>query len=443
MEHNALAKKFNTAKLIGYTVPTIIMMVFMSMYTIVDGIFVSNFVSEQALAAVNIAFPMVLVAMAIGLMLAIGANAIIAKRMGEGKNEQARSFFTLIYIVGGVLGIAITLVVMPLVGVLMPLLGASEAIAPLSSDYLLCLLPFVTLLFFQVYTQNFFITAGKPMLGFISCVLGGIANIVLDYVLIVMADMGITGAAVATGIGYSIPGVFGLIYFAVKRKGTLYFVKPVFEGAALIKSLSNGMSELVTSLSSAITMMIFNIIMMNIAGENGVAAITVIMYIQMLQMAIYTGYSFGVSPIISYKYGEQNHAQLKQINKTSFLFLIVVSVVTVLVSLIFAPQAVGVFIAQDSPTFALAVGGFRIYAVAYLFMGINVYGSAMFTALSNGKVSAFLSFVRTLVFIVIALLTLPMLFGVNGVWVAVPIAEALAILLFIKAYRDNRPIYNY
>ncbi len=443
MENNVLSKKFSSGGLIKYVVPTIIMMVFMSLYGIVDGIFVANFVNEHALSATNIIMPVFGLIAAIGMMFATGSNALIAKLMGEGKSRQANEFFSLTYLVGLVFGLLSTVFILAFADTFLTLLGTSDILYPYAKSYLLNITPFITMAFMQVFTQCFFVTAGKPMLGFASCFLGGIANIVFDYLFIVTLDMGISGAAIATGIGFTIPGLFGIIYFAISRNCDLHFVKPRWNLKRLGQSLYNGMSEFVTTISSAITTLLFNIILMQWAGEGGVAAITVIMYIQTIQTAVYMGYTLGVSPIISYKYGEQSHSQLKLITKISFKFITVASVVTIAASLIFAEAAVGIFIASDSPTFALAVGGLRIYSLAYIFMGFNIFASGMFTALSNGKISAILSVTRSLVFIVIALLTLPLIFGINGIWVAIPIAETLAIFMSIRYYKKNKPIYNY
>ncbi len=380
---------------------------------------------------------------AIALMLAMGGNAIIGKLMGEKKDREAKEFFTLIYIVGVLLGLVLSTVVTIFSQPILNFLGASGEMYPYAQDYLRIFTLFIPFSFMQIFTQNFFITAGKPTYGFITCLFGGIANIVLDYVFIVVADMGISGAALATGIGYSIPGIFGLLYFSIKRKSALHFVRPKWQPKRLLKAMSNGMSELVSCVSVSITTLLFNKILLDMAGESGIAAISVILYIQMLQSAINQGLAYGISPIISYKYGEQNHEQLQKITKIALRFLLIASFCIIAFSMLFAESAVGVFISQDSATYQMAVDGMRVYSIAYFFMGYNIFLSAFFTALSNGKISAILASGRSLVFIVISLLTLPLIFGISGVWLAVPIAEGAAILMGIYYFKKYRPIYNY
>ncbi|OOB80531.1 MAG: hypothetical protein BEN19_04440 [Epulopiscium sp. Nuni2H_MBin003] len=376
-------------------------------------------------------------------MLATGANAQIGKLLGEGKDTEARQLLSLTYVVGIIFGIAVTIFLYIFADPLLKMIGANAVLYPYAKDYLLALTPFMGCAMLQIYTQCFFVTAGKPMIGFIACATGNVTNIILDYVLIAQLDMGVTGAALATAIAFSISGLSGLIYFLVCRKGSLYICKPKWNLKIFLKCLHNGMSEFVTLLSASVTTLLFNVILMGIAGENGVAAISVIMYVQMIQSAIYMGYATGISPIISYKFGEQSYSQLKLVNKISFKTIGVLSIITIALSMIFAEAAVGVFISPESETFVMTVKGFRIYSLAYITMGFNIFICAMFTALSNGKVSAIISCLRTLVFIVIALVTLPFILGINGVWVAVPLAEALGVIVAISYFKRYKNIYNY
>ena len=303
MQSTKLAQKFNLPRLLLFVFPTIVMMVFMSLYTSVDGAFVSRLIGEDALAAVNVVYPVMSVVLALSLMFTSGANAIIARMLGEGQPEKARRFFSLVYIVGTLMGIAATAITLLLMDSLLSLLGATETLYSYAREYLTVLCLFAPMLFLQVGTQNFFVTEGKPGVGLLVSALGGIANIILDYVFIAVFHMGIAGAALATGIGYMIPGLYGVCYFFASRKGTLWFVKPEFEGGKLLHTCTNGSSELVNNLSVAITTMLFNLTMLRYAGEGGVAAITVILYVQFIQAAIYFGYSQGIAPVISYKYG--------------------------------------------------------------------------------------------------------------------------------------------
>ncbi|NCC67867.1 MAG: MATE family efflux transporter [Clostridia bacterium] len=295
----------------------------------------------------------------------------------------------------------------------------------------------------QIFTQTFFVTEGKPALGMGLIILGGLTNVVLDYVFIGLCSMGVAGAAIATGIGNCIPGLFGVVFFIFNRKGSLYFVKPSWNGKKLLFSLFNGSSEFVNNIAASITTVMFNYAMLKYLGESGIAAISAILYLQFIQASVFFGFSGGVAPIISYKYGEENHAQLKHIVGISLRFIFCCSVFIFALSLILSGQAVSIFIRPESDTFKLARHGFLLFNISYLFMGLNIFSSSMFTALSNGKVSALLSILRTLVFIVGALLTLPLILGVSGVWLAVPVAEALALVVAAVCFYKLRPRYHY
>ncbi len=440
-----LAKNFNMKELLKYTLPSMLMMVFMSTYSIIDGVFVSAFVGESALAAVNLVMPLIGIVMAVGLMFATGGNAVIAKFLGQGKKREAQEFLTVIYIIGGILGGVLTALVLIFPDEILNLLNVSENLYALTKDYMLSFTGFLVPLFFMVFIQSFMVTAGHPMFGLILSLAGGITNIILDYVLISpdMLDMGIAGAGLATGIGYAFPGVIGFFYFIFARKCSLHFVKPKLKIKTLGQSMFNGSSELVGSLATSITTLMFNFILMSMVGDAGVAAISVILYIQMFQNAIYTGYTLGVSSIIAFKYGEQNHSGLHKVIMQSFKVVSVASVLVIILTLAFSDEAVGIFISRDSATFEMAKNGLLLFLPAYLFMGFNIFFSAMFTSLSNGKVSAIISVLRSLVFIVIALLILPQIFELDGVWLAVPAAEFLAIIVSFYFYKKNKSRYQY
>lgn len=440
---NALSKKFTFWSLLKFALPTIVMMEFMSLYTMVDGVFVSRMVGTSALSAVNIVYPAISFVIAVGIMLATGGSAVIAANMGEGKNQEAKENFTLIVVTGIAAGLLITALGLVFLDPLLRALGANASIYHYCYDYAFVLILFVPLSILQMLFQFFFVTAGKPSYGLFVTILGGLANIVLDYLLIGPADMGIAGAALATGIGYSIPALYGLYYFTVKRKGTLYFVKPKFRIKVLLHSCTNGSSEMVTNLSTAVVTLLFNILMMKYLGEDGVAAITIVLYAQYLLTAIFLGYSSGIAPIISYNYGNQNNPQLQKIFTISMKFLISSSVVIFIIALVFARLIVLVFAPVGSSVYQIAIHGFYLFSSGYLFMGINIFASSLFTALSDGKVSAILSFLRTFVFIAIGMLLLPRFLSVNGIWLAVPIAEVLSILVSAFYIYRQRNVYHY
>ena len=440
---NILSNQFNGKSLLKYALPSILMMVFMSTYVIVDGIFVAHLVGEDALSAINIVFPMFNLVLAIGLMFSTGGTAIMGRLMGEGREAEARSFLSLIYLVVTLLGLAITATFLLFPHQIVRLIGASDALYSHSIDYLTAMGIFTLSMLFQVLSQAFFVLAGRPTLGFSVCLAGGLTNMVLDYVFIGLLNLGIAGAGYATGLGNCVPALCSLGYFLFHRKGSLYFQRPVFRKKLLGRSMFNGLSELVTQLSMAITTILFNIILLDLAGESGVASICVILYLQTMQAAIYFGYSIGVAPIISYKFGAQDHHQLKKIVGISFRFLAVVSLLVIAFSLFLDDLAVSIFISPDSSTFSMAKEGLRLFSITYLFMGVNVFMSSLFTSLSNGAVSATLSLTRTLIFLIGSLLLLPSLLGLTGVWLAVPLAELLAFILAIFFFKKFRKTYHY
>ncbi len=444
---NQLSKKFNMIELLQYTIPSMIMMVFMfmSMYTIIDGVFVSALVGESALATVNLIMPLLGVVIAVGLMFATGGNAVIAKLLGEGKEKEAKEFLTVVYIIGAILGLILTVVVFVYPDELLNFLSVSDDLYYMAKDYLLSLGGFIIPVFFMVYAQSFMVTAGHPMLGLLLILAGGITNIILDYIFISpkILNMGIIGAGLATGIGNALPGIIGFLYFLFNRKCNLHFVRPIFKVKVICQSMFNGASELVGSLATSITTLMFNFILMRMVGEAGVVAISVILYIQMFQNAIYTGYTLGVSPIIAFKYGEKNHDELKRVIAQSCKIIAVASVIVILLTLCFSKEAVGIFISKESDTYEMARRGLLLFLPAYLFMGFNIFFSAMFTSLSNGKVSVIISILRSLVFIIISLITLPFFFNLNGVWLAVPIAEFLGMIVSYYFYKKYRYYYHY
>ncbi len=445
INNNPLAKDFSMAALLKYTLPSIFTMIFLSTYTVIDGVFVSNFVGENALAAINIVFPLLGILLAVSLMFATGGNAIIARFMGEGKNKEAREFLSVLYIIGTALGLLATLIVFIFPDAILKGLNVSENLYEPSKVYMLSMAGFAAPVVLQVFAQSFMVTAGKPAFGFFISVAGGITNIILDYILISpnLGNLGIAGAGIATGIGNSIPGIIALIYFMVKRKGTLYFSKPRLKMKILLQSMFNGSSELVSSLSGSVTTIMFNVILLNLVGDGGVAAISVILYLQMFQNGIYMGYSIGVAPIIAYKYGGGNKAALHKVMGQSLKITIIASVLVVIATLLLSNQAVGMFISQESETFEMAKTGLLMFLPAYIFMGFNIFFSAMFTSLSNGKISASISLLRTFVFLVSSLIILPQIFGLNGVWIAVPVAEFLAFIIALIFYRKYKKVYGY
>lgn len=429
----SLNQHFTPWALLKFAFPSIIMMIFMSLYTIVDGIFISRFLGSNALSSLNIVFPVINVVIAIATMLGTGGNAIISKYLGEGRDRDARECLTQFTVIG----LAISLLLLVLTQIfLTPLcraLGSTDVLLADCRAYLSVSLMFAPACMLQTLFQSYLVTAGMPALGLFLTIGAGILNAVLDYVLILVFPMGIAGAAIATGIGQSVPAVAGLFYFLLSRKG-LYFTRFRLHPKELFMACYNGSSEMVTQLSNAVITFLFNLIMLELAGENGVAAITILLYGQFLFNAFYLGFSIGISPIVGFQYGAGNRKQLRSIYRTSFLFVLASSVALTVIAVLSSTPLVSVF-TRDPETFTLADAGFRIFAFNFLFSGFNIASSGFFTALSNGRVSAIISFLRTLVFIVLSLLTLPRFFGITGAWLAIPVAEFLTLMLALRLHR--------
>lgn len=440
---NRLSQDFNIAALLKFTGPTVIMLVFMSLYQMVDGAFVAKFVGEDALSALNIVYPIPSIIIAFSIMLSTGGSAIIARNMGEGKLRKAQENFSFIILVGFLLGIFFLIIGILFIDPLLHILGAIPSLYSYCYQYLIILILSAPLAVFQMLFQNFFVTAGKPHIGLAMTIIGGVSNIVLDYVFIVICHMGVSGAALATSIGYSIPALFGLFYFLLNRRGTLYLVKPVFRGKVLFYSCINGSSEMVNNLAVAITTFLFNILMLNYAGESGVAAITIVLYAQFLMTSVFMGFSSGIAPVVSYNYGSQNAIQLQKVFKNSINTVAVISIIVFLIAEFFSDPVIRIFVSPESEVFLITKHGFSIFSFSFLFTGVNIFSSALFTALSNGKVSAILSFLRTFVFLVLFLLLLPLIFYVDGIWLAVPVAEILAFLVSIYYLVKMKRVYRY
>lgn len=440
---NHLTIEHTAGSLIKFAFPSIISLLCMSCYEMVDGVFVSNFVNADALAAINIVYPMICLLIGISIMLATGGSAIIAKKLGEKKEEEARENFTMMILVGIGLGIVCIIIDFLFMEDLVVLMGGTDRLFQYAYDYVFVLTLAAPFSILQLLFMTYFVTAGKPHLGMILTVISGLTNIVLDYLFMGPMSMGITGAAIATGAGYAVSAVSGLVFFWRNKKGLLYFVKPKWDGGVLFRACSNGMSEMVSSLAAAITTLIYNFQMLHFAGEDGVAAITIILYAQFLLSSVYLGFSSGVAPVISYNYGSQNTAQLKRIFKICTKTILVVAAVSMAVSYLLGDFIIAVFSERGTHIFELAQSGFDIFAVSFLFAGFNIFVSALFTALSNGVISATISFLRSFIFLIGCLLLLPMALGVTGVWLAVPIAEIGTLAISATFVIAKRKKYHY
>lgn len=444
MEQQKLDMPISAKNLITYALPTIVTLLFFSVYMMVGGVFVARLVNTNALSAMNIIMPVSNVPCAIGMMLASGGSAIVARKMGEGRGEEAKALFTFLFLVAVAIGAILGVLGLAFLDPILAFLGGSD---PAVYDYCVefaiptfCLFPFGVIAMLMLV---FVITAGKAAMGTFLALLGGIGTIALDYLLIGVLDMGLTGAAIATGAGYALPSILGFFLFLFNRKGTLHWVKPSLDWKALWQSCLNGSSEMVTNLSLSVITLLFNLVLMNLAGADGVAAITIILYAQGLLNSAYMGYATGIAPIISYNYGKQDHDRLKEIYRISLKAVLGSSAIVMLASLVLAEPIVSVFSEEGSAVYEMTIHGFRIFSACFLFMGLNIFGSSMFTALGNGKVSAIISFMRSFVLTAACILLLPQIFGLNGVWLAVPLAELLGTAITLCCFRKYKTVYQY
>ncbi len=439
---NAYNKPVTLKNILKFAVPTIAMTVFMSFYTMVDGLFVSNLISTEALSAINLTAPIIQLVTAISTMLATGGSAVIMKKIGEEKSEEANEDFTFLILVNVAVGIIMCILGYLIMDSVFASMDLSENVSNYCSQYLSRYLLFTVPILLMNNFTLYLIASEKATLSLVCSVAGGILNIILDYVFISMLGMGISGAAVATGLGYSVTAFVGLFIFS-KKSNLIHFKKPVFRFKVLVSSASNGSSEMATALVTGIITLMFNWTMLKYVGEDGVAAITIIMYVLMFASSLYTGYSYGVAPMISFYYGEKNHKKLKKLINTSLKVIGGISIVTVFVSFVFTKPLVSIFARPDNPVYDLAVTGNRVCTIALLFIGFNIFASGMFTALSNGLISAVLAFSRSFVFMVITMLILPAMLGITGIWLVTPVAELMALVLSMIMFFKYKKRYLY
>ena len=441
-QQNTYRKPVTLKNILKFAVPTIAMTVFMSFYTMVDGLFVSNLIGTDALSAINLTAPVISLVTAVSTMLATGGSAVIMKKMGEKKSAEAREDFTFLILVNVAVGLLMCTAGYLAADVLFAGMDLSAAVEACCIEYLSRYLVFTVPILLMNNFTLYMIASEMATLSLVCSVTGGILNMVLDYVFLGVFGTGIGGAAVATGLGYSVTAAVGLVVFG-RKKNLLHFTKPKFRGSVLVCASTNGCSEMATALVTGIVTMMFNWTMLRYVGEDGVAAVTIIMYVLMFASSLYSGYSCGVAPMISFYYGEQNREKLRRLVTLSIKVIAVISLVTVAVSFVLTKPLVSVFARPDNPVYELAVTGNRICTLALFFIGFNIFASGMFTALSNGAVSAVLAFSRSFVFMLITMLVLPLILGVNGIWLATPAAELMALALSAALFRKCRGRYGF
>ncbi len=438
-----LSDHFNYKKLLTFTLPSITMMIFTSIYGVVDGFFVSNFVGETAFVAVNFIMPVLMILGAVGFMFGSGGSALIAKTMGQGDIKKANKLFSMFVYVTSVCGIILAITGIMFLRPMASLLGAEGEMLEYCVTYgtvILSALPFYML---QYEFQSFMVTAEKPGLGLAVTVAAGMTNIVLDALFTAVFQWGLVGAAAATALSQTVGGVIPLIYFARPNKSILYLCKTNFDGHSLLKACANGSSELMSNISMSIVSMLYNIQLLAYAGEAGVAAYGVLMYVNMIFLAVFIGYSVGVAPVIGYHYGAENHAELKSLFGKSLKITFIFSVVMFLLSELLGKPLALIFVGYNDALVDMTVHAFAIYSFSFLFAGFAIFGSSFFTALNNGLVSALISFLRTLVFQVAAVLIFPIFWELDGIWLSIVAAEVMAVIVTTVFVFAMRKKYRY
>ncbi|MCM1364411.1 MAG: MATE family efflux transporter [Faecalibacterium sp.] len=438
-----LSEHFTFKKLLKFTLPSIIMLIFTSVYGVVDGFFVSNYVGKSPFVAVNFIMPFLMILGAIGFMFGTGGSALIGKTMGEGDSEKAKRLFSLFVYVSAACGVVIASLGIVFIRPIASFLGANGELlnnCVLYGRIILLALPAYIL---QFEFQSFFATAEKPQLGLAVTVASGLSNIVLDALLIAVLHRGLVGAAAATAVSQCVGGIVPLIYFGRPNQSLLRLTKTKYDNKALIKACTNGSSELMSNISMSIVSMLYNVQLMKYAGEDGVSAYGVLMYVNLIFLAVFIGYSVGTAPIISYHYGAGNHGELKSLLKKSITIISISSVLMLLAGELLAKPLSLIFVGYDEQLLKLTLHGFVIFSFSFLFAGFAIYGSSFFTALNDGLTSALISFLRTLVIQIAAVLLFPIIWGINGIWFSLVAAELMATVITVLFIIGKRKKYGY
>lgn len=438
-----LNEHFTYKKLIRFTLPSILMMIFTSIYGVVDGFFVSNYVGAEAFASVNLIMPVIIILSAVGFMIGTGGNALVAMTLGQHDEKRANEIFSMLIYILIFLGICLSIAMAVFMPKMARILGATDIM--IDDCVIYGRISMVSLTFFMLQTsfQSFMVTAARPHFGLYITIAAGVTNMVLDLVFVGILGFGVAGAAWATVASEIVGGSVPLIYFIIPNKSKLNLVKAGFKFRSLIKVLSNGASEFMTIISSSFVNMLYNLQLMKIAGEKGVASFGVIMYINFIFTGVLFGYAFGSSSIVSYHYGSENYKELRSLFSKSIKIIGIASLISFASAQLFAIPLVKIFFSYSDELIEMTTHGFRIYSIAYLMIGFNGYASSLFTALNNGRVSATIAFGRTLVFQVVSILILPQIFGLDGIFSSIIVAEFLAIMvsmLFINKYKSE---YHY
>lgn len=439
----SLSDHFNVKRLLRFTLPSIIMMIVSSIYGVVDGFFVSNFVGKTPFAAVNFIMPFLMILGTVGFMFGTGGSALVAKTFGEGDSDRARRIFSLLIYVSIILGVVIAALGIAFIRPVAYMLGARGELLDNCIIYSRVVLLGLPAFILQMEFQSFFVTAEKPNLGLYVTVGAGVTNMVLDWLFVGVFAWGLVGAAAATALSQMVGGFLPLLYFARKNTSILKLGKTHFDGKALLKTCTNGSSEFMSNISMSLVGMLYNIQLLNYAGEDGVAAYGVLMYVSMIFCGVFIGYSIGSAPVVGYHYGAGNREELKGLLKRSVGIISVFSVLMVGLSFLLSSPLSSLFVGYDKELLELTQQGFNIFSLSFLFMGMAIFGSGFFTALNDGLTSAAISFLRTLVFQIAAVLIFPLLWGIDGIWWSIVTAELAAVAVFVIFLFAKKNKYHY
>ena len=439
-----LSDHFTLGRLFRFCLPSVVMMVFTSIYGVVDGYFVSNFVGKTPFAAVNLIMPFLMILGGVGFMIGTGGSALVAKYLGEQNNDQARRVFSMMLIVTLILGVSTSALGIIFAENVAQLLGADSELLPYCVTYARTCLIFNTMFMLQNVFQSFLVTAERPKMGLAVVIAAGCTNMLLDFLFIAVFELDVVGAALATGLSQTVGGLLPLIFFLRSNNGSkLHMVRTRLEFRPILQACANGASELMTSISSSIVSMLYNFQLLRLAGQDGVSAYGVLMYVQFIFAAVYIGYAIGTAPITGYNYGAQNHAELKNIRRKSIKVTLTAGVIMVIIAELLAPVLAGIFVGYDKELFDMTVHAFRLFSFTFLLSGFNIWCSSFFTALNNGAVSAAVSFLRPLVFQLAAVLILPIFLKLDGVWISVAFAEVCAFVISLLFLIAKKKKYDY
>lgn len=438
-----LNEHFNYSKLIKFTIPTIIMMIFTSIYGVVDGVFVSNIVGSDAFAAVNLIMPVIMILGSVGFMIGTGGSALVAKTLGEGRKEDANRYFSILIYFLIFIGIILSILGAIFIRPIAEFLGAEGEILNDCVIYGRVMIILLTSYLLQNAFQSFLVVAEKPKMGLMISLIAGITNMFLDFLFMYVLKIGLIGAALATGISWIVGGIVPLIHFKTNASTRLKLVRTRFEAKVVGQASANGSSEMLTNLSMSLVNMLYNMQLMKIAGPDGVVAYGIIMYVSFIFSGTYIGYSIGAAPIIGYHYGADNKDELKSLFKKSLVIIGIAAIVLTSLAEIFAGALSGIFVSYDKDLLEMTTKAIRLFSLSFIVGGFNIFASSFFTALNNGFISALISFLRTLVFQVIMIFLLPAILGINGIWLAVVAAEFLSLIVSIVCFSINNKRYEY